>query len=66
MPYKFHRITKARIWRHGSVLSGFEVTFSPDSKLKGYNKITHMFGSEGLVGLREPFVVTNLNNDVVK
>ena len=61
VPYKFYSITKARVWRHGSVMSGFEVTFSPDGKLKGYEDITHMFGSEGLTDYTEPFVVKNFD-----
>ena len=36
VPYKFYSITKVRVWRHGIVMSGFEVTFSPDITLTGY------------------------------
>ena len=57
VPYKFYSLTKVRVWRHSNVMSGFEVTFSPDPDfLKGYEDITHMFGSEGLTEYTEPFV----------
>ena len=31
--YKFYKLTGARIWSQSNVMSGFEVTFSPDSSL---------------------------------
>ena len=65
--YKYYRLTKVRVWCSGNVMSGFEVTFSPETKgrasLTGYNEITQMFGSTGLLEWTEPFKELSFTED---
>ena len=42
-------------------MSGFEVTFSPVDGVQGYEDITHMFGSTGLMDYTEPFLLRDFS-----
>ena len=42
-------------------MSGFEVTFSPVDGVQGYEDITHMFGSTGLMEYTEPFLLRDFS-----
>ena len=42
-------------------MSGFEVTFSPVDGVQGYEDITHMFGSTGLMEYSEPFLLRDFS-----
>ena len=61
-PYKFYKLTRARVWRKDYVMSGFEVTFSPVSGVTGYEEITQMFGSTGLMDYTEPFLMVDFSS----